>query len=196
MYAFGNPGGSKPVKRLFTFPFSVPAEFFACASFDEAIHSLPCVRCGSALSVEAYRLPRTRSGWSLPLCAVCLLEIAGRDLTTVLLWFQRQSIDAMVVAIHLYNAWSKPNRETGGHRYSAKGCGVPDTKCEHTDRRSGIFEYDDNCRCRDKKLRSLSPHPRPHRGHEPLHLHGGLVQERADVRRRPGRLLLSTGRRT
>ena len=109
MYAFGTRGGIKPAKRLFTFPFSVPAEFFACCSFDEAINSLPCARCGSTLKVEAYRLAvrRRTTGWILPLCDACREEVAGLDLKGALLWFQRKGIDAMVVATGLHRAWSK-----------------------------------------------------------------------------------------
>jgi hypothetical protein len=121
MYAFGNRGGTKPAKRLFTFPFSLPAEFLAYCRFDEAINSLPCVRCGSTSKVEAYRIPlllKTPPRWSIPLCSACLREIAGRDLKSALLWFQRQGIDAMVVATGLYDVWSEPNRETA-HRGSA-----------------------------------------------------------------------------
>jgi hypothetical protein len=111
MFAFGNHGGSKPPKKLFTFPFRVPAQFFACSRFEEAINALPCARCGSTLKVEAYQIPKTRPGWSLPICAFCLPEIAGRDLKTVLLWFQRQGIDAMVVSTRLHRAWSNRVKE-------------------------------------------------------------------------------------
>jgi hypothetical protein len=41
-----------------------------------------------------------------------LPELAGRELKTALLWFQRQGVDALVTAMYLYNMWSTPNQET------------------------------------------------------------------------------------